>query len=330
MIDGAFSLADIRFIVALGAIFEEHGWTPLSLNRLKELLRDRGIPVGNGMTREINRLEVRIGGHTNRGKLLLIRNKNASTMTAAGKEILAKMRHILRTIDEVETSVESGRSLIRVGLTNSLATNMFPRVLKESFFLTSFPKVDLEIVEGEPHELVGMLQSRVDFAVGPKDLTNGFQSTPLCQWKRVLLYNRNVKYNFDYSLNPPIETLREWLRTEVLLLPATRIIPKIDRFLKPMTTGTRITVPQAALRRVWVERGLGVAISYEEKRSVSNLGDPTGSLGSIDLSSVLGTTEMHLYQRQDQEPTAATKALIDSISTIFRREQFDEFSRGIA
>ena len=60
--------------------------------------------------------------------------------------------------------------------------------------LARHPNVDLEIVEGEPHELVGLWQTRVDFAVGPKDVNNGFLSKPLFRCKRVLLYSRNVQY----------------------------------------------------------------------------------------------------------------------------------------
>jgi DNA-binding transcriptional LysR family regulator len=234
------------------------------------------------------------------------------------------MRTVLQTLGELQTAVASGRTVVRVGLTNSLATTMFPRVLKESDFLARFPTVDLEVVEGEPHELVGLLQTRVDFAVGPKDVNNGFQSKPLCRWKRVLLYSRKVQYKNDFSLTVPIPTLREWLRHEEVLIPAPRIIPQVDRFLKPMITGRRVIVPQAALRRLWVERGIGLAISYEEKRGFASVSDP---IGSIDLSSELGTTEMHLYQRQDQQMSAAANALMASVYSIFSREMADDVCR---
>ncbi len=84
-------------------------------------------------------------------------------------------------------------------------------------------------------------------------------------------------------------------------------------------------VPQAALRRLWVERGIGLAISYEEKRGTIALNnDP---IRSIDLSSELGTTEMHLYQRQDQKLSAAATALMDGVFSIFSREQQDGLFR---
>jgi DNA-binding transcriptional LysR family regulator len=326
MIKGSLSVDDMRLIVALGDIFEEAQGRPLSLIEISQQLKSRGFAVGNGMTREINDLEAKIGGRANCGKILLNRHKKGSTLTRAGRDIVQQMRKVLQTLGEVQTTVDSGRSVVRVGLTNSLATTMFPRVLRESPFLKSFPGVDLEIVEGEPHELVGLLQTQVDFAVGPREVNNGFPSRPLCEWKRVLLYSRNVAYQNDFSLPVSIATLREWLRHEVLLLPAPRIIPSVDKFLKPMLTGRRIVVPQAALRRLWVERGIGLAISYEEKRGTIALNnDP---IRSIDLSSELGTTEMHLYQRQDQKLSAAATALMDGVFSIFSREQQDGLFRS--
>ncbi len=325
MINGSLTVDDMRLIVALGEIFDEAPGRPISLTEIASRLKGRNFAVGNGMTRELNDLETKLGGKQNCGKILLNRQKRGSTLTRAGLDIVQQMRIVLQNLGELQTSVDSGRSVVRIGLTNSLATNMFPRVLKESSFLTNFPNVDLDIVEGDPHELVGLLQTRVDFAVGPKDVNNGFHSKALCRWRRVLLYSRKVSYKNDFSRQVSISTLQEWLRHETVLIPAPRIIPQVDSFLKPMLTGRRVIVPQAALRRIWVERGIGLAISYEEKRGSIIPNDP---IGSIDLSSELGTTEMHLYQRQDQKMSAAAAALMEAVYSIFSREQSDENSRG--
>ena len=105
------------------------------------------------------------------------------------------------------------------------------------------------------------------------------------------------------------------------MIPSHLIIPKLSRFLKPMLAGRIIIVPQAAVRRLWVERGLGIAISYEEKRRMSNANDP---VGTIDLSKTLGTTEMHLYKRTDAELSEAAAFLVQAVTTIFSREPLDD------
>lgn len=81
-----------------------------------------------------------------------------------------------------------------------------------------------------------------------------------------------------------------------------------------------IIVPQAAVR-TWVERGLGIAISYDEKRRMSNANDP---VGTIDLSKTLGTTEIHLYKRTDAELSEAAAFLVQAVTTIFGRKPLDE------
>lgn len=325
MISGSLSLEDMRLLVAMALIFQEAPGQPLSLTDISERLKGQGFTVGNGMTREIDDLEAKLGGNQKPPKKLLNRGRKGSTPTQMFLDIVPQLRAVLGIMDEIQATVDSDRSIVRVGLTNSLATNIFPRVLKETTFLTKYPYADIEIVEGEPHELVNLLQTRVDFAVGPKDFNNGFQSRPLCQWKRVLLYSRNVVYRHDFSKSVPIPVLKEWLRDEVLLLPAPRIIPQIEKFLKPMQKGQRFIVPQAALRRLWVERGIGLAISYEESRGINSMNDP---IRSIDLSSELGTTEMHLYHRPNHKLSEAAAALMDAIFSIFSREQGDVASPG--
>lgn len=324
MIDGSLTVSDLRLIVSIGEIYEENHGRPMSLDEIGEHLKTRGFKVGNGMSREIDDLETKLGGKSARRKMLLTRKKNGSQLTRAGQQICQEVRGVLARLGELQITVSSGRSMVRVGLTNTLATNFFPRVLTETTFLANFPKVDLEIVEGEPHELVGLLNSRVDFAVGPKDVNNGFASRPLCEWRRVLLYNRHLSYHHDFSRTPSVASLREWIREENLMVPAPLIIPKLSQFLKPMTTGRILIVPQAAVRRHWVERGLGLAISYEEKRRILSLTDP---IGTIDLSHELGTTEMHLYQRPGMQLSEAAAFLVDAVTAIFNREQSDEQPR---
>ena len=318
MIDGSLTVDDMRLIVAIGRVFELNHGVALRLDELCEKLKSAGFTVGHGMSREVDILESKLAGIQAKGKTLLTRTKKGSQLTAAGKQICQQVCAVLDNLDDLETTVSSSRIMVRVGLTNTLATNFFPRVLEETAFFDVFQGVDIELSEGEPHELSGLLHSRVDFAVGPKDVTNGFQSRSLCEWKRVLLFNRRKTYRHDYSKQISLPTIREWIRDERLMVPAPLIIPKLGQFLKPMTkNGSLMIIPQAAVRRSWVERGLGIAISYEEKRAVVSTDDP---IGTIDLSQVLGTTEMHLYQRPGTELSEPAAFLVDAITKIFSRE----------
>lgn len=318
MIDGSLTVDDMRLIFAIGKIFELNHDSPIGLDDLGEKLKSEGFKVGHGMSREVDILESKLAGSSAKGKMLLDRKRRGSQLTASGKQIVEQVYALLNKLDDLQSTVSSRRTMVRIGLTNTLATNFFPRVLEETAFFDEFQGVDIEVAEGERHELGGLLHSRVDFAVGPKDVNNGFQSSSLSEWKRVLLFNRKKTYRHDYSKQASLQTIREWIRDERLMIPAALIISKLGQFLKPMTaSGSLMIIPQAAVRRNWVERGLGIAISYEEKRSVLSVDDP---LGTIDLSPVLGTTEMHLYQRPGAELSKPAAFLVDAITRIFNRE----------
>lgn len=318
MIKNDLTVSDMKMMIAIGDLFAAHPNKGISLQDMQAQLKEKGFPVGNGMSRELDDIESKIGGPESCGSLLLVRSKRGSKLTPRGLQIVNQFREVVERLNQIDETVASPRTVVRIGLTNSLATNLFPRVLKETEFLKEHPEVDLEIVEAEPHELVNLLRDHVDFAVGPQEANNGFKSELLCVWKRVLLYNRTVTYSNRFHSSVDVETLREWLRHEVVLTPATPVIPKIHSFLKSMKkTGRRIVVPQAALRRRWVELGIGLAISYEEAYpGDSGVNDV---ISSIDLSKVLGTTAMHLYFDEKRKMSDAAKALKASINRLFNQ-----------
>ncbi|MCA9084604.1 MAG: LysR family transcriptional regulator [Planctomycetaceae bacterium] len=322
MID-ELTVEEMRQLVAIGEIFAENQGEPMPLGELWRRLKDRGFRMGNGMSREMDDLERKVSGAKSKGKSLLVRGRKGSQLTPAGAIICESFRTIVEQISELQVNVRTPRPTVRIGLTNSLTTNMFPRVLQETNFFERFPDVDLEFVEAEPHQLTGLLQSKVDFAVGPKDVTDGHPSHALCEWKRVLMYSRHQNYVHDFSQPCSLETLREWLRDECVMVPSSMVIPRLEQFLKPMRKGRLMRVPQAAVRRVWVERGLGVAISHEEKRT----SDWNESIGTIDLSEKLGTAEMHLYQHRRRKLSPPARDLIDQVIAIFQRENFPHKAR---
>ncbi|MEZ6123021.1 MAG: substrate-binding domain-containing protein [Planctomycetaceae bacterium] len=318
MISGALTVDDMRLVVGIGDVFGERQGMPLGLNQLKEALSSRGLPIRGSMTRRIDDLEHKLGGHNGIRRTLLNRRRSGSYPTVDLPNICRPIRQMLEKLDALP--VHSGRSVLRIGMTNFLATNFFPRLLLETDFRQVFPKVELEFVEGEPHELVGLLQSQVEFAVGPRDPTNTIRSTALCRWKRVMLYNRHVSYRHDFSQKVGLETLAEWLRDETVIVPTNLVIPGLEKFLRPVRLGGRITLAQATGRRSWVEKGIGVAITYEEKRGSCSAGEP---LRSIDLSEKLGTTEMHLYQQSDREISSAAQYMIRMIRNLFCEREYE-------
>lgn len=316
----SLTVGEMKLLVAIGDALAENGGQ-MPLKDLELHLKGKGFSVGNGLSRERDKIEAKICGEDSTSPPpLFLKTRNATQLGPAGLEVVRQLRALLVSFSQLQSSVLNKRHLLRVGLTNSLAINMFPRVLKESKFIDKYPDVDIEVIEGEPHEMVNLLQSGLDFAVCPKTVNNGFESWPLCEWRRVLLYSRNQQYRHKYHPGLSIHTLQEYLRNETLLLPAARIIPELDSFLKPMSSGRRITVPQASLRRIWVEHGIGLAISYEEKRGSSEGMRHDDPIGMIDLSSVLGTTQMHLYCRSEISAAPHSRDLMDAIRTIYRSE----------
>jgi len=321
MFDDSLSIAEMKFLVALGDIFDEQGGKPMNFDELTAELKDRGFAVGNGLSREVDDLEEKLSGARAKGKLILDRKRGGSTLRSSGLELCASFRELLARIDAIQASQKETRTMVRIGMTNALTTNMLPRVLRESGFRKTFPLVDVTVVEGEPHELVQILSSRVDFALGPRDVANGFRSELLCEWRRVLLYNASVTYRHDFSKSASIQTLRDWIREETLIVPARRIMPDLDGFLKPMLPGGhKVLLPQAAVRRSWVEQGIGIAIAHEEKRGPGGPKGPSDQIRSIDLSSELGTTEMHFFFRKTPSLSPPAQFLVDEIRRIYGQD----------
>jgi DNA-binding transcriptional LysR family regulator len=90
-------------------------------------------------------------------------------------------------------------------------------------------------------------------------------------------------------------------------------MPELDAFLLPMSKGHKIVVPQAAVRRNWVERGMGIAVTHEEPGRLMH----DDVIGTIDLSATLGETELMFYFRKRHDLTPAAKYLVDAIRLEF-------------
>lgn len=319
MIDGALTIADMRMLVALKAIYKAHGNAPLNYKQLKKELLDRGVPAGNGIGREVDDLEKKLGCSREKGRLILNRGKKGSTLTETGLTIATRCEAMIEQMEQLGEELAVGRRTLRFGVTNAITTNMLPSVFQDPAFYALVGNTDFEIVDGESYELVTTLLSHVEFAIGSRDVIPAdCDAESLCRRKRVLLYNPQVKYKHDFSKPGTIFSLREWIRQETLLVPTTRVIPELETFLKPMTSGRKIILPIASLRRSWVERGVGVAISHEEKCPDLNNSD---RIRTIDLSAELGESELMLFFRKKHELSPAAQCLVNLIRTLFGEQR---------
>lgn len=321
-ISSDLAIRDVQFLLSLRDILKDDARV-VHFKELEADLKERGFSTGKGLTRELDQLEVKLGGVQAKRKLLVDRSKSGVRLTPNGWEICREFEQILRAIENrVETRIETLRQRVNIGLTNSLTTNLLPRVLKECpTFLTEHSTTDLKVVEGAPEELGRYVEAgRVHFALGPRDREpRGCILEFLCEWKRVLLFNGQIEYKHNFRKVPSLAALKAWISQETLLIPPRNVMPELEEyFLVPQSTGRRIKLPQASLRRAWVEKGLGIAISHEEQNVFHRADD---LIQSIDLTEALGTTKMYFYfPRKDESrlplPEPA-ESLVHAIKQVF-------------
>ncbi|MFV0446029.1 MAG: LysR family transcriptional regulator substrate-binding protein [Planctomycetaceae bacterium] len=315
MLGWNLSVADMRLIVDIRDVLKAFGDAAPKLAKLQTALQERKHTLGNGMGRELSDLEEKLGGVTAKGSLLVDRRKTGAVMWPKGLEIAAKCEQILKLVDEMQAQAADGRQTLRLGVTNAVTTNMLPQIFLDSQFLSALPNIDFEIVDGESWELVTTLFTSLEFAIGSRDVIPGdCRAESLCWRKRVLLYSPQARYEHDYSQRVSCECLRDWLRSETLIVPDERVIPELKTFLHPMTTGHKIKLTNAAARRTWVERKVGLAISHEEKSPDLNDGD---RIRTFDLSEVLGETELMLFFHKNRKLSPAAELLVKMIRVMF-------------
>ncbi len=286
---------------------------------------------GGSLSKWISRIELAIGGTEAVKKLLVDRNNTGSSLTPEGKVICAAFRKSLVDLDEqIAPLCKNVRQRIRIGLTNSLTSNLLPRVLTEDQefreFLSEHAQIDIKVVEGEPDELERHVETGwVDFAIAPK-APGDAQRIPFHELKRVLIFNplgpgmgKLVRFVTSNKLgDEEIRQLKKCLAEVTVLIPPRRVMPKLQlKFLPRPTDGRQIKLPQASLRRAWAKLGLGAAITHEELF----LQEPTGENGkllSIDLSDQIDTTKLWFYFKDDiQSLCKPTRMLVEAIQRVF-------------
>jgi len=336
-----FSCRDQRLVVALHDVFLANGGQAMSYRELHDELQRRGVKVPkSGLGRTLDGVERRLAGESAVGRLLLHRTRSSgSRPTEQLARLAADCRAYLDRLGESRRRIDSGRELLRIGSIHAATTNMIPRLLMESGFHERFPKVDVRLIVGAPQELVGLMLPRFDFGISSEcQPGRGCECETVAQRKRVLLYNYEHTYrqNFwdleqqmlrvqsDEERGRLMLRLQAWLRDEAVIVPEDEIIPRMREFLKPPHLGRIDVVPNAATRRIWVQRRMGVALSHEERPPQPHSAGshappgPHDQVREIDLSSELGSTRIMLIRRRNHALSPAARFLIAEFLRIFR------------
>ncbi len=251
-----------------------------------------------------------------------------------GKRLLAFAERLLGLLDELKTSPPAARTVVRVGATDFGLHYLVPKVM--AVFLAANPDVDVEFVEGEHWELVGMVRSeRVDFAVGPEALSApGVCPDLLFEMPRALLVPRDFRLLEAWQRGWPgnvDEVLASLVDKTVCLLTEEHNLDFFHQEIVPPPErgGRRITLPSYPHIRSLVRRGLAFALGHagyetESRMSALALSDPDEleEPAELELPERFGTTPMYLYFRTGGARalrSGVAKSLAGTFKTTFPR-----------
>jgi len=127
------------------------------------------------------------------GVRLFRRNgKRLTGLTEAGEQVLHYARKILSDADNIlavgREHVAEELGVLRLGTTHTQARYVLPPVLRR--FSEAYPRVELEILEGNPRELIHMaIEDKVDFAICTESLGRHAElsSIDCSRWNRCLI-----------------------------------------------------------------------------------------------------------------------------------------------
>ncbi len=321
-------LGDLEVYRTLYRIFEEHPHG-LSLVDLSIALNNLGVHPTKNITQWLRKHAEKIGLAS-----LLDSTQEPSTLTVPARTVCMK---IAAWLDEVDDFIKTGagregvRRRVRIGMTNSLTSNLLPAIMRKSAFLDlkSMSRVDLKVVDGEPFELERFVQTGwTSFAIAPGAPPQELcEFEPLCKLDRVLIFNPQATYPSDDIKNQlvrwskngcdSIPELQAVLQELTVIIPPRSVMPQLEeRILPTPTTGRRVKLPQAAQRRSWVRQGFGVAFAHQDIFGESAL-FPADSISEIRLPEILKPTELCLYLPKAQNVkdgiNSATTFLIEAI-----------------
>lgn len=263
------------------------------------------------LTASINRLEESLG------VTLSTRNNKGVRLTPAGEVFLSEARRTIRAAEQARQSArlaELGEwGKVRLGFVESAVYDLLPRTLLP--FIRSFPKVELDLREGETVNIMQMVRdSRLDV---------GIIRTPIPDSSDLRVIDLEV-----YDLIAGLPATHELARKEKIWLSDIRS-EEFIMFSASMVPGLHAAVSQACRKSGFVPKiaqeatqaltvvglvgsGLGVAIV---PAVISNVSSARASFVKLQNAECQQSLTLSLIKRSD-ERSAATLKLCD----IIRRE----------
>lgn len=243
-------------------------------------------------------------GHPEKS-LLNIKQGSGLYVTPLGRRLASGLRV---SVDHFKQHLNHARTaIVRVGVTNAVAASLLPSVVAHALQNDSSALAyNIELVEGEAWTLDQLLDDgQIEFAISPNNSQRGHKELALCDWTPVLLYPRDSDFanwlrvfDLTQSIEKQREALAHFLESTTMLVPRMGVSPKLDAFLPP--NGKRREIPQASLRLLWVERGLGIGFGYKQQF------DPMcfPNLCTFDMQDILGIANSKMYLHIDKAHSA--------------------------
>jgi LysR family cys regulon transcriptional activator len=143
--------------------------------------------VQSAVTHHLKQLEAEIGT-----SLFLRHGKRLIGLTPVGEQVLCHAGEVLRQTGNIiavgRDQVDEASGILRLGATHTQARYVLPAVVRA--FTVAFPKVELQIHQGTPSQLVDMaLRDVVDLAVCTEALGEeiALQTVPCYRWNRAAI-----------------------------------------------------------------------------------------------------------------------------------------------
>lgn len=293
---------------------------PLTLEKAAAEMKLLGWTGGAAqISRELNALEQRENGDGESEPLVdRTPGGRAAVVTRAG-------RHLFERIMELDIAF---RKCLRptpkpppivVGLTTTLSTLHFSRVLAQSGWLSEYPDVEVRVQEGNWPQLThALIQGEVDFAVGPVlPPDQRFASERLYRLKRLLLIPPvHRKLSLLRPSDVTWQDIGDALAGQTLFTLPEGVQPLQD--LSPLfdaaPTLRKVELPSYIEILAYVRQGLGAGVCVA---GYSQPWERETRLRTLDITQLLGAPiDIYLYVPQKKQAvTVPAKALKEAIKS---------------